>query len=66
MSCLESKNSSLVEHLLRDCNLIGKIVEAEKNCTLAADSNKVVQFSIIVDYLFTKIVSVLVCPCVCV
>ncbi|KAF3450307.1 hypothetical protein FNV43_RR06387 [Rhamnella rubrinervis] len=40
VSCLESKNSSLVEHLLRDCNLIGKIVEAEKNFTLAADSNK--------------------------
>ncbi|XP_015882232.3 uncharacterized protein LOC107417977 isoform X2 [Ziziphus jujuba] len=40
VSCLESKNSSLVEHLLRDCNLVGKIVEAEKNFTLAADSSK--------------------------
>ncbi|KAH7544587.1 hypothetical protein FEM48_Zijuj01G0001600 [Ziziphus jujuba var. spinosa] len=41
VSCLESKNSSLVEHLLRDCNLVGKIVEAEKNFTLAADSSKI-------------------------
>ncbi|PON54762.1 SIT4 phosphatase-associated protein family [Parasponia andersonii] len=38
--CVESKNAPLVEHLLRDCNLIGKILEAEKNSTLAADSNK--------------------------
>ncbi|PQQ21220.1 serine/threonine-protein phosphatase 6 regulatory subunit 3 [Prunus yedoensis var. nudiflora] len=40
VSCLESKNAPLVEHLLRDCNLVGKILEAEKNFTLAADSDK--------------------------
>ncbi|KAJ4702988.1 Serine/threonine-protein phosphatase 6 regulatory subunit 3 [Melia azedarach] len=40
LSCLESKNVPLIEHLLRECNLIGKILEAEKNFTLAADSNK--------------------------
>ncbi|PSS04939.1 Serine/threonine-protein phosphatase 6 regulatory subunit like [Actinidia chinensis var. chinensis] len=40
MSCLESKNSSFIEHLLRDCNLVGKILEAEKNFTLAAEHNK--------------------------
>ncbi|KAM6551902.1 hypothetical protein CsatB_001710 [Cannabis sativa] len=39
-SCLESKNAPLVEHILRDCNLVGKILEAEKNTTLTADSNK--------------------------
>ncbi|KAF5944843.1 hypothetical protein HYC85_018920 [Camellia sinensis] len=40
MSCLESKNSSFIEHLLHDCNLVGRILEAEKNITLAADPNK--------------------------
>ncbi|PSR98720.1 Serine/threonine-protein phosphatase 6 regulatory subunit like [Actinidia chinensis var. chinensis] len=40
MSCLESKNSSFIEHLLGDCNLVGKILEAEKNFTLAAEQNK--------------------------
>ncbi|KAL5577378.1 hypothetical protein UlMin_019077 [Ulmus minor] len=40
VSCLESKNPPLVEHLLRGCNLIEKILEAEMNFTLAADSNK--------------------------
>lgn len=40
MSCLESKNGSFVEHLLNDCNLVGKILEAETNFTLAADPNK--------------------------
>ncbi|KAK6284940.1 hypothetical protein POUND7_003892 [Theobroma cacao] len=39
LSCLESKNVPLVEHLLRECNLVGKILEAEKNCTLASDPN---------------------------
>ena len=41
VSCLESKNSSLVEHLLHDCDFAGKIIQAEKNATLEADTNKV-------------------------
>ncbi|KAK4802144.1 hypothetical protein SAY86_000347 [Trapa natans] len=36
LSCLESKNSSLIKHVLHDCDLIGKILEAEKNCMLTA------------------------------
>ncbi|WCJ24282.1 Serine/threonine-protein phosphatase 6 regulatory subunit [Euphorbia peplus] len=39
-SCLESKNATLIEHLLSECNLVGKILEAEKNFILAADSGK--------------------------
>ncbi|XP_065846909.1 uncharacterized protein [Euphorbia lathyris] len=39
-SCLESKNATLIEHLLRECNLVGKILEAEKNFILAADPGK--------------------------
>ncbi|KAK8500305.1 hypothetical protein V6N13_008821 [Hibiscus sabdariffa] len=39
LSCLESKNVSLVENLLCECNLLGKILEAEKNCMLASDPN---------------------------
>ncbi|GMI81909.1 hypothetical protein like AT1G30470 [Hibiscus trionum] len=39
LSCLESKNVPLVEHLLRECNLLGKILEAERNCTLTSDPN---------------------------
>uniref|UniRef100_A0A1J3DIS3 Serine/threonine-protein phosphatase 6 regulatory subunit 3 n=1 Tax=Noccaea caerulescens TaxID=107243 RepID=A0A1J3DIS3_NOCCA len=41
LSCLESKNSQLADHLLSECNLIGSILEAEKDSTLtAADSDK--------------------------
>ncbi|CAN4081945.1 unnamed protein product [Withania somnifera] len=40
ISCLESKNIQFVEHLLSDCNLLVKILEAEKNSTLPADSFK--------------------------
>ncbi|KAM3361708.1 serine/threonine-protein phosphatase 6 regulatory subunit 3 [Capsicum galapagoense] len=40
ISCLESKNIQFVEHLLGDCNLVMKILEAEKNSTLAADPSK--------------------------
>ncbi|XP_068320292.1 uncharacterized protein [Pyrus communis] len=40
VSCLESKNIPLIEHLLRECDLVGKILQAEKNFTLAADADK--------------------------
>ncbi|KAI5671085.1 hypothetical protein M9H77_11449 [Catharanthus roseus] len=40
VSCLESKNSQLIEHLLHDCNLVGKMLDAEKNFRLATDPNK--------------------------
>ncbi|KAK3026808.1 hypothetical protein RJ639_041880 [Escallonia herrerae] len=40
VSCLESKNPPLIEHLLHDCNLVGKILEAENNSTLATEANK--------------------------
>ncbi|KAK4440226.1 Serine/threonine-protein phosphatase 6 regulatory subunit [Sesamum alatum] len=40
ISCLESKNPQFVEHLLRDCNLIGRILEAEKDFTLAANTSR--------------------------
>ncbi|XP_073307586.1 uncharacterized protein [Primulina huaijiensis] len=40
VTCLESKNPWFVEHILHDCNVIGKILEAEKNLTLAVDVNK--------------------------
>ncbi|CAH8359802.1 unnamed protein product [Eruca vesicaria subsp. sativa] len=41
LSCLESKNSQLLDHLLNECNLIGSILEAEKNSVLtASDSDK--------------------------
>uniref|UniRef100_A0A9I9E708 Uncharacterized protein n=1 Tax=Cucumis melo TaxID=3656 RepID=A0A9I9E708_CUCME len=31
LSCLESKKDDIVDHLLRECNLIGKIIQTEKN-----------------------------------
>ncbi|KAJ1420909.1 SIT4 phosphatase-associated protein family [Sesbania bispinosa] len=40
ISCLESKNSSLQEHLLCDCDFVGKIIHAEKHFTLEADTSK--------------------------
>ncbi|CDY12058.1 BnaC03g59740D [Brassica napus] len=41
LSCLESKNSQLLDHLLNECNLIGSMLEAEKDPILtAADSDK--------------------------
>ncbi|XP_058749484.1 uncharacterized protein LOC131622466 isoform X1 [Vicia villosa] len=40
ISCLESKRSSLQEHILRDCDFVGKIIRAEKLLTLEAGTNK--------------------------
>ncbi|CAO2823360.1 unnamed protein product [Amaranthus hypochondriacus] len=38
--CFESKGSILVDHLLHDCDLVGKILEAEKSSMLSSDSSK--------------------------
>ncbi|KAJ1425956.1 SIT4 phosphatase-associated protein family [Sesbania bispinosa] len=39
LSCLESKTDAIVDHLLRDCDLIGRILQADKHCILSADRN---------------------------
>lgn len=40
-SCLESKNNAIVDHILQECNLIGKILQTEKNPTLSGELNEV-------------------------
>lgn len=45
-TCLESKRNFLVEHLLQDCNILEKILEAEKFSTLSADLNHPTQPSL--------------------
>ncbi|XP_047325671.1 serine/threonine-protein phosphatase 6 regulatory subunit 3 [Impatiens glandulifera] len=37
VSCLESKNTTFTDHLLNECNLIGKILDAEKNLFLVVE-----------------------------
>ncbi|XP_010503168.1 PREDICTED: serine/threonine-protein phosphatase 6 regulatory subunit 3-like [Camelina sativa] len=37
VSCLESKNDEIVDHLLQECNLIGKILKTEKQPILSGD-----------------------------
>ncbi|XP_020244843.1 serine/threonine-protein phosphatase 6 regulatory subunit 3-like isoform X2 [Asparagus officinalis] len=39
-SCLESKRTVLVEHLFHECQVVGKILAAEKQSTLITDCNK--------------------------
>ncbi|KAK7404738.1 hypothetical protein VNO78_05694 [Psophocarpus tetragonolobus] len=39
-SCLESKSNAMIDHLLRDCDLVGRFIQADKHCTLSAESNK--------------------------
>ncbi|KAH9617342.1 hypothetical protein KSS87_009170 [Heliosperma pusillum] len=38
-SCLESGNASVIEHLFEDCDLIRKILDADKHPILSADMN---------------------------
>ncbi|KAK6271830.1 hypothetical protein POUND7_008913 [Theobroma cacao] len=40
LSCLESKNDSIVNHLLQECDLLGKFLQADKNPILSGDSNQ--------------------------
>ncbi|KAL2557467.1 SIT4 phosphatase-associated family protein [Forsythia ovata] len=39
-SCLESKNNAIVDHILQECNLIGKILQTDKNPTLSGELNE--------------------------
>lgn len=41
LSCLESKNDAIVDHLLQECDLIGKFLQTDKNPVLSGDSNQV-------------------------
>ncbi|XP_077252908.1 uncharacterized protein LOC143892288 isoform X2 [Tasmannia lanceolata] len=38
-SCLDSKNTTFLDHLFQDCNLIGKILQADRHPTLSSDSS---------------------------
>lgn len=40
-SCLESKSDAIVDHLLRECDLIGKILQTDKHPILSVDVDKV-------------------------
>lgn len=39
-SSLESEKAPLIDHLLKDCDIVGKILETEKNSTLLTDPKK--------------------------
>ncbi|XP_059314622.1 uncharacterized protein LOC132065310 isoform X2 [Lycium ferocissimum] len=39
-SCLESKNTTIVDHLFEECNLIGKIIQTDKQPTVSGDGNQ--------------------------
>ncbi|KAF8726896.1 hypothetical protein HU200_019377 [Digitaria exilis] len=38
-SCLEVKRNQLIDHVLNDCDLVRKVLAAEKKSSLSADSN---------------------------
>ncbi|XP_042379708.1 serine/threonine-protein phosphatase 6 regulatory subunit 3-like isoform X2 [Zingiber officinale] len=43
-SCLESRRIPLIEHMLHDCDIVGKILAAEKQSSLSTDSGKATVF----------------------
>jgi serine/threonine-protein phosphatase 6 regulatory subunit 3 len=42
VSCLEAKRNLLIDHVLNDCDLVGKVLAAEKNSSLSADFSGVI------------------------
>ncbi|PKI63854.1 hypothetical protein CRG98_015737 [Punica granatum] len=40
LSCLESKSEGLVDHLFVECNLLGKMLQTDRNPDLSGDSNQ--------------------------
>jgi len=41
MSCLETKSDAMVDHLLQECDLIGKFLQTDKNPVISGDTIKV-------------------------
>ncbi|TKY67211.1 Serine/threonine-protein phosphatase 6 regulatory subunit 3 [Spatholobus suberectus] len=39
-SCLESKSDAIIDHILRDCDLVGRFLQVDKHCLLSAESNQ--------------------------
>ncbi|XP_031100022.1 serine/threonine-protein phosphatase 6 regulatory subunit 3-like isoform X2 [Ipomoea triloba] len=39
-TCLESKNSVIIDHLFQECNLVGKMLQTDKQPTLSSDVNQ--------------------------
>ena len=44
-SCLESKQDRLIGHVLDECKLVTRILEAEKNSALSTNLTKVKKFA---------------------
>lgn len=40
LSCLEMKSDAMVDHLLQECDLIGKILQTDKNPIISSDLNQ--------------------------
>ncbi|XP_062012099.1 uncharacterized protein LOC133728689 isoform X1 [Rosa rugosa] len=40
LSCLESKSDAIVDHLLRECDLVGKFLQTDKHPIVSGDTNK--------------------------
>ncbi|KAJ6809621.1 serine/threonine-protein phosphatase 6 regulatory subunit 3-like isoform X1 [Iris pallida] len=40
MSCLDSKNTVVLDHLFHDCKMVEKFLQADKHPTLSPDSNR--------------------------
>lgn len=49
-SCLESRNSVLVDHLFEDCSLLEKILQTDKQPTVSGSESQV-DFSEVTDFL---------------
>jgi hypothetical protein len=52
-SCLESKQDHLVGHVLDECKLVTRILEAEKNSALSSDLTKVVKSNHVTTFIFS-------------
>ncbi|CAI0397868.1 unnamed protein product [Linum tenue] len=39
-SCLETKSESMIDHLLRECDLVGKLLQTDKNPVISGDQNQ--------------------------
>lgn len=41
MSCLDTKSDNMIDHLLKECDLIGKFLQTDKNPIISGEHSQV-------------------------
>lgn len=52
LSCLESTNDTIINHLFQDCGLITKILQIDNTPTLSGELNQVIDGVAVIEWIY--------------